>query len=755
MAGRAAGQPGTWAVVPHGPEPTGGRVPRTSRVPVVDPEIRTAYTASVPLPRPWGASAGSLAGPPAEQGPSPAGPSDDWEDDALTNPRFFLVRRFAPGLLTLPPLWRRALLAAVVTAGGLLALLVSLRVVFWLPPVARWLSAEAHRAVSERLRGAEIRGGVGVGWFGSVQLDDLRVAGPDPTAPPTLSAQEVIVHPAFGELFRGHLRVADIELRWVRLHPGPRGEALKRLLARPEGTPAATPQAPAHHGAPPSVSVRDLYVDLPLQNAADTATLGPISFRARWSHDTSQWRWDVEGGLLDGHAGRFSVTGQADPAKGTARTVGKLDRVRLVELPPGWFQGFSLQPLDGTISGEISGDRDATGTVTGQARVGLDRLSISWPRLDPAPVSPLDVEASGDWRWVPDRKAMTVLDAKVKVNGGTLGVQAAVTLGEVRSIDVDLTIAHLDLQKTIDSLPKALQPPPEAPRVEGELAAELSFGGPLGDLDGIEIRRADVDLTSLRQAAKHDPAAEFLSRPFRYTPRDDQGPHRSFEVGPSNPRFVPYSALPSYVPRAVIASEDAGFFAHHGFDFDEIKDSIARDLETGEAVRGGSTLTQQMVKNLFLSRSKTLSRKIREALITLQVEATLPKWRILEIYLNTIEWGPEVYGIGEASWRWFGVPATRLSPKEAAFLATVIPNPKRFWHLYLERGSVTPRWEERVDRLVDRMHGFGYLDDAAWQQALAEPVVFHRGSAREAERPQEPHETAAPTSSLWDRLFGH
>jgi membrane peptidoglycan carboxypeptidase len=208
------------------------------------------------------------------------------------------------------------------------------------------------------------------------------------------------------------------------------------------------------------------------------------------------------------------------------------------------------------------------------------------------------------------------------------------------------------------------------------------------------------------------------------------------------------------VPRSITMSEDAGFFGHHGFDFDEIKDSIARDINTGEAVRGGSTLTQQLVKNLFLTRQKTLSRKIREALITLQVEATLPKWRILEIYLNTIEWGPEIYGIGEAAQRYFGVPASRLSPKEAAFLATIIPSPKRFYHLYFERGALTPRWEERVDRLLGKLHEVGVLDDATFAQATSEQLVFRHGGNREPERQSDAPQPSAPSRSLWQRLFG-
>jgi penicillin-binding protein 1A len=249
----------------------------------------------------------------------------------------------------------------------------------------------------------------------------------------------------------------------------------------------------------------------------------------------------------------------------------------------------------------------------------------------------------------------------------------------------------------------------------------------------LQLRRADLDLATLGKAAERG-GDNWLRRPFLYQPAQSEENPRAFEVGPGNPHFVPLSAIPETLIRAVLLSEDAGFFGHHGFDFDEIRDSLGRDLSEGQAVRGGSTLSQQLVKNLFLSREKTLARKIQEALITLQVEASVPKGRILEIYLNTIEWGPRLYGIGEASERYFRVRPDRLTAKQAAFLASIIPNPRRFYHLYYERGALTPRWEERVDMLLAKMREAGVIDTATFEEAMVTPLAFSERGADRAEK---------------------
>jgi len=180
------------------------------------------------------------------------------------------------------------------------------------------------------------------------------------------------------------------------------------------------------------------------------------------------------------------------------------------------------------------------------------------------------------------------------------------------------------------------------------------------------------------------------------------------------------------VVRAVTTSEDAGFFAHAGFDFDELRNALAAGAEAGRVVRGGSTISQQLAKNLYLTRERTLARKVREAVITVGLEATVPKARLLEIYLNVIEWGPGIHGIGPAARHWFGKDVRDLSPGEAAFLASVIPNPVRY-HGMLARGEPSPTWRERVDALLLRMSEQGALSDDELLRALDQPILFARG----------------------------
>ncbi len=144
-----------------------------------------------------------------------------------------------------------------------------------------------------------------------------------------------------------------------------------------------------------------------------------------------------------------------------------------------------------------------------------------------------------------------------------------------------------------------------------------------------------------------------------------------------NYRWVSLSKIPKHVRMAVLVAEDGAFFSHAGVDWHEVWESVETNWEEGRIVRGGSTITQQLAKNLFLSTSRDPIRKLKELQITWMLEARLTKKRILELYLNIIEWGPGVFGIEAAAQRHFHKPATRLTRDEAARLAAVIPSPLR------------------------------------------------------------------------------
>jgi monofunctional biosynthetic peptidoglycan transglycosylase len=144
----------------------------------------------------------------------------------------------------------------------------------------------------------------------------------------------------------------------------------------------------------------------------------------------------------------------------------------------------------------------------------------------------------------------------------------------------------------------------------------------------------------------------------------------------SRQRWVAYDRIAPDLRRAVLIAEDDAFWQHDGIDLDQIRQSIEVNLERGEFVRGASTITQQLAKNLYLSPSKNPIRKLRELFIARRLEAELGKRRILEIYLNVIEWGNGIFGIEAASEAYFGKPASALGPSESALLAGAIINPR-------------------------------------------------------------------------------
>lgn len=143
-------------------------------------------------------------------------------------------------------------------------------------------------------------------------------------------------------------------------------------------------------------------------------------------------------------------------------------------------------------------------------------------------------------------------------------------------------------------------------------------------------------------------------------------------------QWVPYERISNHLKRAIIASEDANFAGHQGVDWEALQKAYEKNAKKGKVVRGGSTITQQLAKNLFLSGRRSYARKAQEMVITYMLEAVMDKRRIFEIYLNVAEWGEGVFGCEAAARKYFGKPAARLGPAEAARLAVMLPNPRAY-----------------------------------------------------------------------------
>jgi monofunctional biosynthetic peptidoglycan transglycosylase len=164
-------------------------------------------------------------------------------------------------------------------------------------------------------------------------------------------------------------------------------------------------------------------------------------------------------------------------------------------------------------------------------------------------------------------------------------------------------------------------------------------------------------------------------------------------------QWVPYDRISIHLKRAIIAAEDSKFLDHEGFDIEGIQKAVEKNLKKGRLVAGGSTISQQLAKNLFLSSNRSFIRKGQEAIITLMIEATWSKRRILEVYLNIIEWGDGIYGAEAASRRYYKKPAASLSHGQAAALAAMVPNPRWF-----EDNRASAKFARRVATISRRMY---------------------------------------------------
>jgi monofunctional biosynthetic peptidoglycan transglycosylase len=174
---------------------------------------------------------------------------------------------------------------------------------------------------------------------------------------------------------------------------------------------------------------------------------------------------------------------------------------------------------------------------------------------------------------------------------------------------------------------------------------------------------------------------------------------------------------------AIIVSEDWAFYQHKGYDANQIKEAIKDDWEAGRLKRGASTITQQVVKNVFLEKDKNLWRKLKELMLAVRMEDTVGKRRILETYLNIAEWGEGLYGIGPAARHYFGKHPSQLTAKEGAFLAMLLPSPRRYSQSFRSR-RLTDYARETVESILEKMEQARYITEEERRTELELPFSF-------------------------------
>lgn len=316
-------------------------------------------------------------------------------------------------------------------------------------------------------------------------------------------------------------------------------------------------------------------------------------------------------------------------------------------------------------------------TVSGSAMV--DDLVLNHPKLADQDIHVNESAIDYVVTLGPD---LYVIDSltEVRVNKARANIYAAYQNEDSKIVDLMVKTESIPANDFFDSLPTGLFENLEGIKAQGNLQYDMRFHV---NMDSLEYLTFNSDLDGskdLRILEWGNTNIEKIKRPFVHTVYEYGKPVRTFTVGPSNGFYSPIGQISPYLRNAILTAEDAGFYSHNGFHEEAFRQAIITNLEEGEFKRGGSTISMQLVKNVFLERKKTVARKVEEAIIVWLIENLdlVSKNRMFEVYLNIIEWGPDVYGAKDASRFYFGKQPWELNLAESIFLTSIIPSPKRF-----------------------------------------------------------------------------
>lgn len=338
----------------------------------------------------------------------------------------------------------------------------------------------------------------------------------------------------------------------------------------------------------------------------------------------------------------------------------------------------SALPVSGafTFSAQLA-DRERSGSVTISGRAGLTPIS-----------------AAAELRW----------DEAHHIVAGTL----------------DAEVPESSCADALASVPASLRQPLDGMLLSGQIAARAHVAFDRGFEEPTEL---DINIDNRCRVEREPTHADAAGLLGRYTHKYPGGA-RIMALGGAD--YVPLTQVPAHVVYAFLAAEDARFFQHNGFDLDQIRRSFEINVVKNRVERGGSTISQQLAKNLFLTPERTIGRKLAEAVLTWRIESRVPKSRMFELYVNLVQLGENIYGIGPAAWHWFGKRPFELTVAEAAFIASLAPAPATSDRRVHERGSMDAETERRYRAVLGsmRVHGMARPDIVAW--ALRQRLAFRR-----------------------------
>jgi hypothetical protein len=338
-----------------------------------------------------------------------------------------------------------------------------------------------------------------------------------------------------------------------------------------------------------------------------------------------------------------------------------------------------------------------------------------------------DVTLRFDGAFQPVEGAIEIPEIHGTLAGADLS--GSMTLREMDTdptVDLELAVRKLDFGRLLGAaglaVPESLGVAPGGSSDLGSASIEVGVRGSLSAPAALEVNQK----IHFIPPGKMPSAISRLRRDFVFAAGDGPGSHRPIDVSLSSPDFIALHDVPPLFVRTLLLAEDAGFYGHSGIDLRELPSALLTNWSRGGAARGASTITQQLAKNLFLSRDKEVGRKLQELAITFLLESALGKDRILEIYLNIIEWGPDLRGLRPAARHYFNCEPQALTPAQTAFLVAIIPGPIKYQRSFA-RGTPGPGLRSLIDNLLAKLRSVDAIGEEEYQRALSETIVVTGG----------------------------
>lgn len=369
-----------------------------------------------------------------------------------------------------------------------------------------------------------------------------------------------------------------------------------------------------------------------------------------------------------------------------------------------------------TLSFEMSTLKEEKDLHALQGRTYISGLTIHQERISPDTVS-LN-QGLLDWK-LNIGKNFFELDSTTELQFNELKLNPYLKITRDKDWRITASVDKKDFpaNELFNSLPHGLFYNLEGLKAEGTLSWHFLLDMDLSQIDSLQFE-STLNGRNFHITNYGNTDLRKMNEPFIYTVYENGEPVRTFEIGTANPSFRPFNAVSHYLPLAIMQSEDAGFFQHAGFIPSAIRESLIQDIKERRFARGGSTLSMQLVKNVFLSRKKTIARKLEEILIVWLIETNhlTPKERMFEVYLNIVEWGPLIYGAAEASHFYFKKEPADLTLSECIFLASIIPKPKHVRYCF-DGLELKPYYEEYFNVILNRMTDRGRITAEEAQNA--------------------------------------